>query len=463
MRKLIAFLLGLSPFFVLPQPVSAHAFGKLYTLPVPFWLYLYGGAATLVVSFLIIGYFVGQSDKDHAYSTKNLSLLNIFTKSWFFTFIRVLNVLLFSLAIVSGLIGKNYPTLNFNMTFFWIIFVLGFTYLTAIFGNIWSVVNPWKTVVEWLESIREKPIVGLIAYPKQLGYYPALLIYFFFIWEELVGKTTPFSLSILLTQYSFINFMSVWLVGKKSWFEYCEFFSVFFRLISKIAPIEYRSGKLYLRPPFIGLLKESPFHLSILLFILFMLSSTAFDGFRETIHWYRIYWQNFSIVPQTLFQTLGLLLSPIVFLTIYLILIFLAKKITKSNLSVKDLSLQFAYSLIPIALVYNLAHYYTLLLTQGQSMVSIISDPFAFGWNLFGTRDYAPNLGVVNANLIWHTQVAFILIGHIAAVYLTHVIALRIFPDRQKAIISQFPMLVLMVAYTMIGLWILSQPITTSA
>lgn len=116
--------------------------------------------------------------------------------------------------------------------------------------------------------------------------------------------------------------------------------------------------------------------------------------------------------------------------------------------------------MLPIALVYNIAHYYTLFLIQGQSLIPRLSDPFNFGWNLIGTVNYTPNVGIIGASFIWNSQVSFIILGHIAAVYLAHVIALKIFSHQKRAVISQIPMLILMVAYTVTGLWILSQPLT---
>lgn len=467
MRKILPILIGAAIPFLLPQAVSAHSFGKLYSLPVPFWMYLYGGAAAIAVSFLIIGYFLNKRSQNFSYSTVDLSKFGFFaslTRPWFLAILKVASVFLFLLTILTGLLGENSSYSNFNMTLFWIIFALGLTYATAIIGNVYTFINPWKILTEWFGGTEVK---GIIKYPRGLGYYPALLFYFLFIWFELVGQTSPGKLSIILVLYSLLNYFGVIAFGKDIWFRYGEFFSVFFRLIGKIAPVEYRSGKLYLRPPFIGLLKEKAEHFSLLLFTLFMLSSTAFDGFKETLPWVRFYWRYVDDVARptlgsnsyAIFQTIGLLLSPLLFLGIYLLLIALAKVVAKSTLSLRDIALQFAFSLIPIALVYNIAHYYTLIFTEGPNIVRLISDPFGFGWNLFNTANYY-NSFILGANFIWHSQVAFILFGHIVAVYLAHLVALNIFPSHKRALLSQFPMLILMVAYTMIGLWILSQPIT---
>ncbi len=453
MRK-IFLVIGLA--LMLPRFAFAHAFGQLYNLPVPFWLYLYGGAAAIIVSFLIIGYFFNKPEQEFSYKT--FRFMNLNTK--LLTALKIVSVFLFLLTIVSGLFGKNRALTNFNMTFFWIIFLLGLTYLTAIIGNIYSFINPWKILLGRIKH-------GILDYPKWLSYYPALLFYFILIWLELVAETDPKIISSALVLYTLANILGVFTFGKTSWFQYGELFSVFFRLIGKISPIESRDGKLYFRPPFLGLLKESAEHFSLLLFILFMLSSTAFDGFRETLPWVRFYWNNLDITFTKLFgeasyeayETFGLLLSPLVFLSIYLLLIGLAKLIAKSSLSFKNLSLQFALTLVPIALVYNIAHYYTLIFTEAPNIIRLVSDPFAFGWNVLGTASFYEKF-ILSANFVWHSQVGFILLGHIASVYLAHLVALRVFPSQRKAIISQLPMLMLMVAYTMIGLWILSQPLT---
>ena len=118
----------------------------------------------------------------------------------------------------------------------------------------------------------------------------------------------------------------------------------------------------------------------------------------------------------------------------------------------------FAYSLLPIAIAYHVAHFFTLLVIQGQLIVPLASDPFGYGWDLFGTVDYRVNIGLIDARFAWFLGVSAIVVGHIVAVYIAHVIALRVFHNRKEAIRSQYPMLGLMVIYTVVSLWILAQP-----
>jgi len=111
----------------------------------------------------------------------------------------------------------------------------------------------------------------------------------------------------------------------------------------------------------------------------------------------------------------------------------------------------------PVA--YHLSHYFSLLLTAGQFIIPLASDPFGWGWNLFGTAGYKVNLALVSPYVFWYGAVTIIVVGHVIAVYLAHMAALRLFGSRRGALVSQVPMLLLMVAYTSLSLWILAQPI----
>jgi hypothetical protein len=449
---------------LLPEGVSAHSFGVLYNLPVPFWMYLYGSAAAVALSFLVIGYFFSEVPKESGYPTRILSrhFFSDRARARISTVARAVSVGLFILTILTGLFGVDSSYSNFNMNFFWIICLLGLTYLSALIGNVYSILNPWKILTT---HIGEQ---GIFTYPTWLRYYPAFALYYLLIWFELLGKPSPSKLSVALILYTVLNYAGVITFGKTVWFRYGEFFSVFWRLVSKMAPVERRDGKLYLRPPFIGLIKEQAEHVSLLFFTLFMLSSTAFDGVKDTLPFVRIYWQDIDPLLRPLlgtssyrvFQSVCLLLSPFVFFVLYVLLIAAAKRIAKSALSLTDILLTFAFSLVPIALAYNIAHYYTLIFSEGPSIVRLISDPFGFGWNLFGTAGSTASV-ILDAGFVWHSQVFVIVAGHVAGVYLAHLASLKVFPaSRTRALISQLPMVVLMMSYTMIGLWILSQPIT---
>ena len=161
----------------------------------------------------------------------------------------------------------------------------------------------------------------------------------------------------------------------------------------------------------------------------------------------------------TVIGSVGILTSPAVFVLVYLLFARWMARAAGDMLSTGTVTRILVLSLVPIAIAYHLAHYFMYLLIQGQLMIRLASDPLGFGWNLFGTARYRPDIGIVGARFAWYTAVIAIVFGHIIAVYVAHAVALREFPDERAALRSQIPMLVLMVGYTMVSLWIIAQPI----
>jgi hypothetical protein len=138
---------------------------------------------------------------------------------------------------------------------------------------------------------------------------------------------------------------------------------------------------------------------------------------------------------------------------------FLMAVVSGKRLSAARLAQAFTFSLVPIAIAYHMAHYFSFLLIHGQRLVPLLSDPLGIGWDLFSTAAYRINIGIVGARFAWYSAVIAIVLGHVIAVSLAHLIAMRLLRDRTMALRSQYPMLVLMVGYTIVSLWILAQPI----
>jgi hypothetical protein len=472
----------------LESTASAHVFAEPYTLPVTFWMYLYGCAATLVVSFAIVGYFAGTTTTRPTYRSWDVLPASPMWQTiwkWKLRVLRAGAVASLLLTIAAGLAGTADPAANINMTLFWIAFMLAFTYLTAIVGDVFALINPWRAIVEAGEGLGLDLSRSRLGYPARLGYLPAFAFYVALIWIELFPLPRPSTLSIALIVYTAATFAGVFLFGKNAWFKYGELFSVFFRVVGTMAPVEYaaaaagRPARIRLRPPFLAALYHPADHPSLLLFVLFMLSSTTYDAIHETNFWVSLYWRHLvpltrplwgsdvilSQVPLTngyfLYQRLGLVLSPFFYLLFYLLVLACARLATKTSVPLRTLAMQFALTLVPIALAYHATHYYTLLLTKLPSLVVLASDPFGLGWRLFVTTFSADRQTPLNMGIIWHTQVLLMVGGHVVAVYLAHMMAVRVFPSHRQGIVSQVPMLVLMVAYTCLGLWVLSLPLST--
>ncbi len=479
-----ALLAGLG--LLLPGAAQAHSFVEPYTLPVPFWLYLYACAATLVVTFAAIGYFASAPTARRAPRGVDLHApgrVGAVAARWALRLLRAGAMGCLLLTMVAGLIGTPSPLANISMTLFWIGFLLAFAYLTAFVGNLYQLVNPWKVAIAGAQACGLDFARPRIAYPARLGFYPAFLFYVVLIWIELFWLPKPATLSLVLIAYSLCTLAGAWLFGKAVWFEHGEVFGVFFRLVGTLAPVAYaprpgeRSCRPRLRLPFSGMLEERPEHLSLVLFVLFMLSSTTYDGVHDTVFWVGLFWKNLLALLQpfwgadmgkaqamlatwyTLYQRAGLVLSPLLYFAVYMLVMAATRAIARTAIPLRELALQFAFAIIPIAFVYNVTHYFTLILTQLPLLPYIASDPFGFGWNLFGIAPDFTGPAPLDMATIWHTEVALILAGHVVSVCLAHVIALRLFPSRRQAVISQLPMLFLMMAYTIMGLWVLSLPL----
>lgn len=466
-----------------PGLTFAHSFGVQYTLPVPFWMYAYGATAALVLSFVIVGIFaaVPPARSETSPNARRVGT-HVFVPAFVVQGLRALSVGLLALTIACGFLGTDNPFRNLNMTLFWIVFVLGLTYATAVVGDLFVFCNPWRTLCELLRARCGICFDGRIAYPAWLAYYPALALYIAFIWIELFGHGTPRQLALMLTAYTLLTVAMAWLFGSAAWFRHGEFFGLFLSLVGRMAPIAWRRAgcrgvALRWRLPLSGLLERHPGHVSLVLFILFMLSSTAYDGAHETWPWSRLFWKTlYPLVEPAVkahsaqpyataaslfhgWQWLALCLSPWVYHGVYLFFLALTRRVAASELSTRALASRFALTLVPIAFVYHATHYYTLLWSQGAQLLPLLSDPLGRGWNLFGTARAAMPPRIIDLNIVWHTQVGLILAGHIASVVLAHAEALRIFRHTGRALASQVPMLLLMVALTAVGLWILSLPL----
>jgi hypothetical protein len=490
--------------FAWTSSADAHGFGQRYDLPVPLWLYLLGASAAVLLSFVAVGVFVRGAPTGRTYPRFSLlqrPLGRALTHPVLVQGIKVLSVGMFLLVTAAGLFGTQSPVRNIAPAFVWVIWWVGLAYISALLGNIWALTNPWKILFEWAEGLnrRRDPNAELslhLPYPERLGVWPAVVLFFAFAWVEIVSLNSdlPANLAALILMYSVISWGGMLLFGKEQWLRHGEAFSLVFGLLARFAPTEIsvkdanycrscdegcqdQGGRcvncyacferaprdkreLNLRPFAVGLLRNEHVSFSMMALVILLLATVTFDGFTATPLWASIQYALYNVLPNlTFIGSFGLLLFPLLFMALYLLVCAFIAAAARVRVPVTKVAEAFVLTLVPIALAYHLAHYLTYLLVQGQSIIPLASDPFGYGWNLFGTADYEVNINVVGARFAWFTAVITIVVGHIIAVYLAHLVALEVFKKHRPALRSQYPMLLLMVAYTVISLWILAQPI----
>ena len=500
MRRLIIVLALAVLLLVPPGRAFAHGLGGSYDLPIPAWLYLFGAAAVVLVSFFQIGLLVGEGHALRRYPRFDLlrigPLRALLSARPFLLGLRLLSVALFLLVILAGLFGEQDAGLNLAPTFVWIVWWVGFSFFTAFVGNLWPLVNPWKVLFEWAEAVARRLGLGKglelrEPYPASWGVWPAVVLYAAFVWAENVfaGSATPVYLATLALNYSVLAWGGMVFYGKETWLQRGEVFSVFFGLLARFAPTEVRvtdpeicrgctgtcrpiegecvdchgcfgraapkGRELNLRPWAVGLARPETIPPGGVPFVILVLAAVAFDSLLETPQWGRLGY----LAPSAPTNTLGLLALPLLFLAVYLSFVKLIQLFGSGYVPFGRLAAAYVYTLVPIAVVYQVAHYYTYLLTRGQATIALVSDPFGRGWDIFGTAGYKIDAGLVGADTVWYSQIVLIVAGHVIAVYLAHVASLRLVRDPRLAMRSQYPMLALMIIYTVFSLWILSQPI----
>jgi hypothetical protein len=304
-----------------------------------------------------------------------------------------------------------------------------------------------------------------LEYPAWLGRWPAAVGIFAFATMELIASNgdKPDSLAVAALAYSAVTFIGMALYGVERWIDRGEAFSVYFNLFSRLSAVETRDGEVGLRRPLSGLPRLEPLPGTVAL-IAVMIGSVSFDGFTGKRPWNSIspdiaqFFQDRGLSPQHALEAtfmLGLI-GAVLFVAGFYWLGVLGARSVGGGFSARRLAQEFAHSLVPIALAYVAAHYFTLLLFQGQGIVYLISDPLGKGSDIFGTADHQIDYTLIGSNATWYWQVAFVVAGHVAALMLAHDRALALYEDNRKAVRSQYWMLGVMVGFTSLALWLLS-------
>jgi hypothetical protein len=432
----------------------AHGIGSVQDPPIPMWLAYYGAAAVLVLSFAALGALW----RTPILQREHLRRLVRVPRAALRIVLGALGLGLFVVVFVAALVGERSVGTNIAPTFIWVIFWLGLVPLTILFGNVWAWVNPWRAaadLIAWCWSQARLEWEAPFSYPERLGRWPAAFLLFCFAALELAytDPSDPRMLALAIAIYSWITWVGMAAFGRDVWLRNGEAFSSYFGLISRLSILTLREGRLSLRRPLDNVARdrEPP---GTVAFVTVMLGSVAFDGFGRTSYWQDRLFRIDSELGAIAFNLLGLAAGVAFVACAYVAAVEVARRIGRGQARLEQ---AFIGSLIPIAIAYVVAHYATLLLVQGQLAIPLASDPFGYGWDLFGTLDYRVNVQPLTANQIWYLQSGALVLGHVLGLVIAHDKALALFGSTKVALRTQYALLALMVLYTVGGLWLLSR------
>ncbi|MGX8010728.1 hypothetical protein ACVDG8_018115 [Mesorhizobium sp. ORM8.1] len=450
--------------FLLPTPAFAHASDRGHVLLLPTGYYIAGGALAVAISFLVLA-LLPPAAFDRFWR-KRLPLFSFDDRLR--TVISLISFAGFAILITAGLFGSRDPLSNPLPLAIWTLLWAGFTLLQGVLGNLWAWLNPWYgpyRVAARVLGLREAQPPRL---PAWLGFWPAFALFFAFAWFELVDPAPddPARLAYAAGLYWLASFIAMLAFGYANWSRRGEFLSIFFAMVARFAPFQREQGRLSLAWPGAGLLAAEPLPLSGMAFLLLALSSVSFDGLSKTFFWLGLFGVNPLEFPGRTaligIGSFGLVLTFVLLAVVFALAVLLGQRLAGDISSFKDAAGLLVWSIVPIALAYHIAHYVTALMVDGQYALVALSDPLSRGWNLFGTADMMVEAGVVagarSAWWLWNLQAGVIIAGHVLAVLVAHGLAWRLYGQPSRAARSQLPLTLLMIAYTIFGLWLLATP-----
>jgi hypothetical protein len=449
----------------------AHAGGLIgrSDLPIPEWLFGWAAAMVLVISFVALA-ILWPEPKLEGDRWRSLPGGRVLGSRVVEVVCGAIGIGLLGVVVYTGLQGTQSPAANFAPTFVYVIFWIGLVPASVLFGDIFRAFNPWRALgrtVGWAAGrVVRSGLPAPLAYPERLGHWPAAAGVFAFAVLELVrsGGDQPDTVAVATLVYSAITFVAMALYGVEAWSARGEAFSVYFNLFSRISVFETRDRVLGVRPPLAGLAHLGAGAGTAALLAV-MIGSVTFDGAGEAPIWTGIspdmtrFFGDLGLSPQPAFELtflIGLIVAILFVAGLYRLGILGARSVG-GGFSAERLSRAFVHSLVPIALAYVMAHYLTYLLFRGQAIVFLASDPLGDGSDLFGTASTQIDYGVIGSTATWYWQVAFVVVGHAAGLTLAHDRALALYDDVKLAVRSQYWMLAVMVAFTSLALWLLSQ------
>ena len=431
--------------------IIAHGVGSRGDLPIPLALAWQGAAIAVIASFVAVA-MLWQEPKlqgGRAGRTIPMGLQSLIDSTPFRLVLRLITLAIAVVVVIAGLIGPEGQVENAAPWVFYVTFWVGLLIVSIVFGPVWRVLNPLRLVhFAIAKASGSDPDEGTRPLPPGLGYWPAVVSLAAFLWLELVypDRAQPHVVSTFIALYAAANIVAASIYGMR-WFDQGDGFEVYSNLMGRLSVFGRRDdGRLVMRNPLDGIagVHVGPGFVAL---VAVLIGSTAFDGITRTMWW------TVNVEPDDVPIGTLALAGCIVIIGLAYVGASLACA-RYSELPAREFPGAFAASLVPIAAGYGIAHYFSLFVLDGQRAISTMTDPFGTGANVLHTAEWTVNYTLILPKTIGLVQVAAIVIGHILGVLSAHDRAARLLPEGSRQV-GQFPMVVLMVGLTILGILLL--------
>jgi len=430
-------------------------------------------------------------------------------------------VFLFVLIIAAGLFGTQLPTKNIAPILTWTVWWCGLIGIVLFAGKAWCYVCPWDALAGWAEGQRptgprQTSRSLAIPWPRALrSIWPATILFVLLTWVELGFAVTmsPRATAWLGLGMFGMAFGSAFVFDRKSFCRYGCLVGRISGLYSLFAPVEVRAtdrdlcrtcttrscyhgsaaGEACPTFQYVGAMTQNTYCISCMECVktceadnvglrlrpwgadllgnlrprsdeaylaLLLLALTGFHGLTMTATWGRLVdgMRAGLGIGEPVAFTLGMIAIMVGPVLLYAMLVAASRWSARgTTTSYRQHFIRYAYALLPIALFYHLAHNSEHLVTEGPRLIALASDPFGWEWNLFGTARWEMG-ALVGMQTLWAIQVLLVVVGHVYSIWAARGAAGALFVDPRAALRSQLPMLAAMVAFSVMSLWLLRQP-----
>ncbi|WP_231187542.1 hypothetical protein [Haladaptatus sp. DYF46] len=417
---------------------------------VPQWLYVATGGAAIGASALLASTVTDRTliNTLHDQQTSITARMRIRRLATIVG--RVIGILCLGLVLYRGFFGPQIPTVNVALIIVFAGVRAGLTMFAYLVGNVWPILNPWRTIAD---SITGLVPTSTVSYPDRFSRWPAVIGLLLFVWVETVTPVNkqPDLLAVAILVYTIVTIVGAVLFSPSTWFANVDPISVAFRFYGEVAPFRWQQEKVSLRPPGFELPQsDTVFETADIAFIIALIWELTFSGFVTTTVGGSFIRSIVAFgIPPLMLYLLIFVGGYSLFFGAYLKAANIARETGETYLTPHTIGIQFAASLLAIAAGYHLAHYFGFFVSLSPLLATTIVSPFS-----------PPANPLVLSLPGWFGMlpIAFVLIGHMLAVWVTHTKSYDLFPSRLQAIRSQYSFIIVMIGYTIISLWLVSLP-----